>query len=230
MRTLVLLIAASAASILLHAPRATAEVSTTGASAVRTPANSAPSPITLVEISSQPRPDGGVRVHYTILQRVQPLVTARSAGNGAPAAAIVSNDVVVSYDQAPDGWLALGTLTVDRYGPHSPAAASLAPAAVRTTDESATSAPLSLAIAPVRPDPVRSRAFVVDVALPGAEPARLELMDVMGRRVAMHDLGGLGAGRHTVDLGAGQRFAPGVYLLRLTQGRDARVARVTIVD
>jgi hypothetical protein len=217
MRTLFLLLAASTLSVASSSASAPA-------------ARPDDSPITLVEISSQPRPGGGVRVHYTILQRVQPLVTARSAGNGAPAAAIVSNDVVVSYDQAPDGWFALGTLTVDRYGPHGPAAASLAPSAVRTSDESATSAPLSLAIAPVRPDPVRSRAFVVDVALPGAEPARLELMDVMGRRVAMHDLGGLGAGRHSVNLSAGQRFAPGVYLLRLTQGRDARVTRVTVVD
>jgi hypothetical protein len=82
----------------------------------------------------------------------------------------------------------------------------------------------------VAANPARGRALVVDVALPSADPARLEVLDVMGRRVAMRELGSLGTGRHSVDLGAGQRFAPGVYLLRLTQGNDARVARVTVID
>jgi hypothetical protein len=33
-----------------------------------------------------------------------------------------------------------------------------------------------------------------------------------------------------VDLSAQGRFAPGVYMLRVTQGGDARVARVTVID
>jgi len=53
----------------------------------------------------------------------------------------------------------------------------------------------------------------------------------MGRVVAERDLGALGAGRHAVDLSAGLRsFAPGVYLVRVTQGGDAKVARLTVID
>ena len=189
-----------------------------------------PAQIRLVEISSQPRPGGGQRVRYTMIQRLQPL--AVGAGAAAPGAMVTSGDAVsLSYEQDPGGWLELGTLTVESYGPHgAPQAGIAAVASGDASEASASSAPLVLAIAPVHPDPVRGRALVVDVALPNADAARLELMDIMGRRVAMHELGSLGAGRHSVNLSAGQRFAPGVYLLRLTQGGEARVARVTVVD
>ena len=218
MRTLLLLLAASTLSV----------ASSSAAAPAARPDDSS---ITLVETASQPRPGGGQRVHYTIYQRVQPLTATRQAGNGALVAAVTSGDAVaLSYEQDPDRWIALGTLTVDHFGTRGAAAASVASVAASASAESAPAAPLVLAIAPVHPDPVRSRALVVDVALPNADPARLELMDIMGRRVAMHDLGSLGVGRHSVNLGAGQRFAPGVYLLRLTQGGEARVARVTVVD
>jgi hypothetical protein len=211
MRILVLLLAASVS---------------VASGAARASANSSPSPqITLVEASSLPRPGGGQRIRYTIYQRLQPLMAGTHAGSVAAGGA-----VGLSYEQDPAGWVDVGTIVVESYGPQGAPAAKVAPVAASSPEESRASAPLTLAIAPVAANPARGRALVVDVALPSADPARLEVLDVMGRRVAMRELGSLGTGRHSVDLGAGQRFAPGVYLLRLTQGNDARVARVTVID
>jgi hypothetical protein len=57
-------------------------------------------------------------------------------------------------------------------------------------------------------------------------PARLELLDIAGRRIASHEVG---AGQHTLDLGGGQRLAPGLYLVRLTQGANTRTTRVAML-
>src|SRR6185369_8171068 len=237
MRTLAKLLATSLLSIVF--PVLTAIAGTPAATA-ETPSALAPAAparevvigpqIHLLQLSAEPRPGGGQRVRYTILERVTPLLAVNEDGLAAPATVVTSGDaVVVSYEQDPDGWLALGTLTVDQYGPHGASAVSVAPAAASTASEPPHAEPLTLAIAPVRPDPVHGRALVVDVALPSAGPARLEVLDVQGRRVSASDLGSLGAGRHTVDLGL-RNLSPGVYLLRLTQGGEARVARVTIID
>ena len=89
-------------------------------------------------------------------------------------------------------------------------------------------APLALALEPVR-NPVQGT-LAVRFALPSAAPASLELLDVAGRRVAAQDVGSQGAGEYTVSLGEGQRLAPGLYLVRLRQGTDSRVARVTVLQ
>jgi hypothetical protein len=216
MRTLLLLLAAST-------------FGTWSASAVAATGGPLGSPIRLVEVSSQARAGGAQRVRYAVLQRVQPLL---AVGRPGTAATVVAGDAVaLSYEQEPDGWVSLGTLTVESYGPHAAAAEGVAAPAGAPSEAPTASAPRTLAMAPVGPDPARGHALVVDVALPGAGPARLELMDVQGRRMAGRELGSLGAGRHTVDLSAERRsLAPGVYLLRLTQGAEARVARVTIVE
>ena len=70
------------------------------------------------------------------------------------------------------------------------------------------------------PNPVPGR------AVPRAAAARLEMVDVTGRRVASRDVGGLGAGTHRVDLSAGA----GVYFLRLVQGADVAVRRIVVLD
>jgi hypothetical protein len=89
--------------------------------------------------------------------------------------------------------------------------------------------PLAFALAGVRPNPSVGERLSVAFVLPVAAPARLELLDVSGRRVAGHEVGWLGAGRHEVDLAAGRRFAPGIYLVRLTQGGDVRVTRAVLM-
>jgi tripartite motif-containing protein 71 len=81
----------------------------------------------------------------------------------------------------------------------------------------------------VRPNPTSGRTLAVAFALPSAEPAQLEVSDVMGRLVTRRDVGAMGAGPHVVDLASGRTLAPGLYLVRLSQGTQARVARVVVI-
>jgi hypothetical protein len=78
----------------------------------------------------------------------------------------------------------------------------------------------------VRPNPSRGGALTVHFTLPTDAPARLELLDVVGRRIASHEVG---MGQHTLDLGAGHHLAPGLYLVRLTQGANTRTTRVAVL-
>ena len=87
------------------------------------------------------------------------------------------------------------------------------------------SAPFAL-LAPW-PNPVRG-ALVVGFVLTDASPARVELIDVAGRRVEMREVGALGVGRHTVTLTTGA-VRPGIYVLRLAGSRGARSERVAIL-
>ena len=59
-------------------------------------------------------------------------------------------------------------------------------------------------------------------SLPAAAPARLEVLDVSGRRVWSREVGTLGAGRHVVSLPA---LRSGVYMVRLTQGSRSATTR-----
>jgi len=84
----------------------------------------------------------------------------------------------------------------------------------------------SLAIETIRPNPA-DREMWVSFSLPLSESATLELIDVSGRRVREQVVSG--TGRHTVDLAAGTRLAPGVYLVRLTQAGKSVVMRASVV-
>jgi predicted lipoprotein with Yx(FWY)xxD motif len=88
-------------------------------------------------------------------------------------------------------------------------------------------ASLAFALDPVRPNPSRGGTLTVHFSLPTGTPARLELLDVAGRRIASHDVG---MGQHTLDLGQGQHLAPGLYLVRLTQGANTRTTRVAVLQ
>ena len=70
----------------------------------------------------------------------------------------------------------------------------------------------------------------VSFSLSAPTAARLELLDVNGRLLTSRAVESLGAGGHTVDLAAGLDLPPGLYLVRLRQGADARVARVVVLD
>jgi hypothetical protein len=76
-----------------------------------------------------------------------------------------------------------------------------------------------------RPNPALGGRLSIVFTLPNAVPAQLDLVDVSGRRLVRREVGSLGRGRHTVDLAAGLRLAPGVYMVRLTQGADVRATR-----
>jgi hypothetical protein len=71
--------------------------------------------------------------------------------------------------------------------------------------------------------------LTVTISLPDAAPARLEVHDVAGRRVVSREVGGLGAGRHTVEMGEARSLSPGLYLVRLVRGAEFRATRVAVV-
>ena len=84
----------------------------------------------------------------------------------------------------------------------------------------------SLALEGVQPNPGVHGARIAFV-LPALAPARLELLDVAGRRVWRREVGALGPGRQSVALD--ETIPPGVYLLRLTQGRASVTARAVLL-
>jgi photosystem II stability/assembly factor-like uncharacterized protein len=65
------------------------------------------------------------------------------------------------------------------------------------------------------------------VTLTSPAPARLELMDVTGRRVASQELSGLAMGEHRVQLDASAR--PGIYWARLSQAGKMVSTKVALV-
>jgi hypothetical protein len=88
--------------------------------------------------------------------------------------------------------------------------------------------PVGIQLAGVAPSPARG-AVVLDFTLPDAEPTRLQVFDLAGRRVVSRDVGALGAGRHQLQLAETERFAPGVYLVRLSRGSEVKTARFVLV-
>lgn len=92
-------------------------------------------------------------------------------------------------------------------------------------------APLAFGLDPLRPNPATRSALNVRFTLPRPAAARLELVDVTGRRVTMREVGGLGAGTHAVDLAAGRpSLGSGVYFVRLVQGGDVAVRRIVLLE
>jgi hypothetical protein len=84
-----------------------------------------------------------------------------------------------------------------------------------------------LALRSVWPNPARS-ALTVSLALASSSAARLELVDVTGRRVHTRDVSALGAGRHEVRLDVG-RLKPGAYWVHLEQAGRVISRRTNIV-
>ena len=78
--------------------------------------------------------------------------------------------------------------------------------------------PLAFALEGIRPNPTSGLELAVHFVLAPGVAASLELVDVAGRRIVAREVGSLGEGRHTLNLGAGRHLAPGLYLVRLRQG------------
>lgn len=89
----------------------------------------------------------------------------------------------------------------------------------------------SLAFALHGPQPNPATAELrVRFTLPDASAASLELLDLAGRRVAMRDVGGMGAGEHTVALGESHPIPAGVYLIRLTRGGSTLNRKAVVME
>jgi hypothetical protein len=90
--------------------------------------------------------------------------------------------------------------------------------------------PVSFALEGARPNPASRSGLHVAFALPTGVAARIELLDVSGRRVRVREVGPLGAGRHTVNLAEGRAVASGLYWVRLTQGTNRQTKRVAVIE
>ncbi|HTO89891.1 MAG TPA: T9SS type A sorting domain-containing protein, partial [Candidatus Sulfotelmatobacter sp.] len=78
----------------------------------------------------------------------------------------------------------------------------------------------------VKPNPVHG-ALRIEFALFRSEPATLDVFDLVGRRVAHRELAA-SSGARSITLDEGASLAPGLYLVKLTQG-DLQIARRAIV-
>lgn len=69
----------------------------------------------------------------------------------------------------------------------------------------------------------------VTLSLASGSPARLELLDVAGRRLHVQALDGLGPGRHTIEIETRHALGSGVYFLRIAQDGLSATGRVALV-
>jgi hypothetical protein len=81
-----------------------------------------------------------------------------------------------------------------------------------------------------RPNPARGR-LSISFSLTSGAPARLELIDVNGRRVLDREVGSLGAGTHVLQLDRELAGLPtGVYAVKLSQAGRAQSRKVSILQ
>jgi hypothetical protein len=71
--------------------------------------------------------------------------------------------------------------------------------------------------------------LALDLSLESPAPLRIELFDVLGRRVMERRVTGAVAGRQRLELGAALPTTHGTYWVRITAGRESAVARVVVV-
>ncbi len=88
--------------------------------------------------------------------------------------------------------------------------------------------PLRLALVGAAPNP-SPRGLAIAFSLPDAAPARLEVFDLFGRRVAARDVGTLGAGDHVLGLDASKSLRSGIYLIRLQRGSTSLTTRACVI-
>ena len=86
-----------------------------------------------------------------------------------------------------------------------------------------------LTLAGLSPNPLTHGAFAVRFSLPDVPAARLDVLDVGGRRVASVDVGPLGPGPHVVDLDRGQPIPAGIYVIRLSAGAHTLSAKAVVM-
>jgi hypothetical protein len=87
---------------------------------------------------------------------------------------------------------------------------------------------LALALAGLQPNPA-TRGLRVKFTLAAGGRARLELLDLGGRRVLSREVGALGPGPHLLDLGDARALPAGLYVLRLSQGGRSVTTKACIL-
>jgi hypothetical protein len=83
-----------------------------------------------------------------------------------------------------------------------------------------------LSLEGAQPNPTEG-SLVIAFSLPSSQPASLAVLDIAGRQRIEREVGGLGPGRHVVDLGRSD-LGPGIYVIRLVQGGTAVTVRASL--
>ncbi len=84
-----------------------------------------------------------------------------------------------------------------------------------------------LALAGMYPNPT-AIGMRIRFTLPNASAATIEVVDASGRRMISREVGTMGAGQHELDLRS-QKFAPGVYWIRLKQADHMFTSRAVVL-
>lgn len=79
-----------------------------------------------------------------------------------------------------------------------------------------------------QPNPVIGD-LVVGFSLASADPARLDVYDLAGRRVLEYQVGTMGVGTHRINVAPGRRLPAGVFTVVLTQGTQRAVSRAVVI-
>jgi hypothetical protein len=85
-----------------------------------------------------------------------------------------------------------------------------------------------LVMGTVRPNPTQTD-IIVSFDLPTNAPATLKLYDLTGREVFGLEVGSLGPGKLTLNLGTYATFRSGIYFVRLAQGGEEATSRISVV-
>jgi len=93
-------------------------------------------------------------------------------------------------------------------------------------------APAALSLSPPAPNPTKDGAAIA-YALPSAGPARVEVIDLQGRRIAVLADGSAAAGIHRIEWDGrnadGRRVESGVYWVRLAFGDARKLQRLVVI-
>ena len=100
------------------------------------------------------------------------------------------------------------------------------------TNETSVTVPLSarLELRGTRPNPGRARDLVFELGLATHAPARLEVLDVMGRRMTAIGLSDPIPGMRTIRLPSDVQLRPGLYLARVLQGSVVATRRFVVIE
>ncbi|MCC6649694.1 MAG: T9SS type A sorting domain-containing protein [Candidatus Eisenbacteria bacterium] len=99
-----------------------------------------------------------------------------------------------------------------------------------STVSAPTAGPAQLRLERISPNPARRIDLTIELSLPTNDDARLELLDLQGRRVVMNAIHPGAAGRLASRLVSGKVVAPGLYWVRLTQGRSQATKQVVVLE
>lgn len=107
-----------------------------------------------------------------------------------------------------------------------------APVGLARTDSVSirTAVPSALALVGVRPNPSVDGRPRLEFTLPEAGSVRIEVYDLVGRRVAVREAARMDAGTQFIEIAPGSRLRAGIYFVRLRFGAEQRTARLIVVN